>query len=127
MPRWVSRRRLCTGKAASEHPAAPRPHRPSASRALKPFLLRRAKADVLADVPARVERSLLCPLSPLQLQVHRLLLRSELDHSPDAPSLQNLLMQRRKLSNHPFLVLEGLRSIPGKYATRDAAATRVQR
>lgn len=105
----------------------PRPHRPSASRALKPFLLRRAKADVLADVPARVERSLLCPLSPLQLQVHRLLLRSELDHSPDAPSLQNLLMQRRKLSNHPFLVLEGLRSIPGKYATRDAAATRVQR
>lgn len=82
---------------------------------------------MLAELPSRVERTVLCPLSALQREVLRLV-RSRAErlaapHSKRADGLgadegvalsfQNIVMQLRKLCNHPFLVLEDLKSIPG--------------
>ena len=78
---------------------------------------------------------MLCPLSPLQLELHRRLIAegvassickgpcgAELDNLLEddtdrvAPrsslSSNNLLMQLRKVCNHPYLVLESMKSIP---------------
>jgi ATP-dependent helicase STH1/SNF2 len=38
---------------------------------LRPFLLRRVKADVLQSLPSKVERVVRCPLSPLQVALYK--------------------------------------------------------
>ncbi len=41
-------------------------HRGSLSRALRPFILRRTKAQVASDLPSKVEQTLFCQLEPTQ-------------------------------------------------------------
>jgi ATP-dependent helicase STH1/SNF2 len=77
---------------------------------LRPFLLRRLKSQVLSQLPQKVEYVLRCELSAWQRlqysQVQRFgAVATEPDHSlKTARGLQNLLMQLRKVCNHPFLM-----------------------
>lgn len=137
----------------------------SLHRIMKPFLLRRIKADVIAELPRKIERIVYCPQSALQLRLYELIRQSveekelkygsrsgnggyggidpvneivdskrsgddsssssistsgisqhkDLNNSLFATSgvsFNNILMQLRKLCNHPYLVLEDIQSIP---------------
>ena len=94
---------------------------------VRPFLLRRIKADVALEVPPKTEHTLHVPMSALQAAVYERLRRavhdevslaagthvnhdaddaSKIRAAPSARSLQNALMALRQVCNHPFLVLE---------------------
>ncbi|KAF5153468.1 SNF2 family protein [Theileria parva strain Muguga] len=78
---------------------------------LRPFMLRRSKKDVLSDMPPKNELLLMVPLSAMQKQLYRDLLRKnvpELGTDDSTKSgihvqLLNLAMQLRKACNHPYL------------------------
>jgi ATP-dependent helicase STH1/SNF2 len=85
---------------------------------LRPFLLRRVKSSVLDQLPDKVERVLKCELSGWQKILYRriqegsaLLLESGGDENGEAKGktkytskgLSNVLMQLRKVCNHPYL------------------------
>lgn len=63
----------------------------------------------------------MCPLSQLQVELHNIFRRVvDAQESSDGKSIgrramfnfNNLLMQLRKTCNHPYLVLEDVRTIP---------------
>ncbi|KDO32369.1 hypothetical protein SPRG_02846 [Saprolegnia parasitica CBS 223.65] len=74
---------------------------------LRPFVLRRLKHDVVADVPSKTELVVYCAMTELQEHYYRLIadrkLQGELEKSVRAGSAKNLAMQLRKCCNHPFL------------------------
>ncbi|CUV07778.1 unnamed protein product [Cryptosporidium hominis] len=65
-------------------------------KVLRPFLLRREKIQVANEVPPKLEEILWCPLSGLQQYLYK-----ELESNEN--SGPNVLMQLRKVCNHPFL------------------------
>ena len=90
----------------------------AASSLLQPFMLRRTKTEVEKGLPPKLETTISCPLSEMQLFWYkRLLLRDssllkqlEADNAEqsaaggtDWKKLSSLLMQLRKCCNHPFL------------------------
>eukprot|EP00177_Eucheuma_denticulatum_P008147 GFKZ01014836.1.p1 GENE.GFKZ01014836.1~~GFKZ01014836.1.p1 ORF type:complete len:2161 (+),score=310.89 GFKZ01014836.1:1124-7606(+) len=81
---------------------------------LRPFLLRRLKADVEKGLPAKHEHVIKCPLSKRQRQLYEdFMARSDVREtlqSGDFLSVMNVLMQLRKVCNHPDL-FEGRRII----------------
>ena len=87
---------------------------------LRPFLLRRMKANVLDQLPDKVEKVLRCDLSGWQKIMYRRIQEGGsllVDPSRAAPSsssssnlqaaqskgLSNIIMQLRKVCNHPYL------------------------
>jgi SWI/SNF-related matrix-associated actin-dependent regulator of chromatin subfamily A member 5 len=87
---------------------------------LKPFLLRRLKADVEKKLPPKVETRLFVGLTPLQRQLYKKLLVKDFDllnnGSPAVKAatkmrLMNVLMQLRKVCNHPYM-FEGVEPGP---------------
>ncbi|OXA38221.1 SWI/SNF-related matrix-associated actin-dependent regulator of chromatin subfamily A member 5 [Folsomia candida] len=75
---------------------------------LRPFLLRRIKADVETGIPPKNEQNIYVPLSPLQRVWYKKLLIGNIEIINSAGSatkmrLHNLLMQLRKCANHPYL------------------------
>ncbi|KAK2196858.1 bifunctional Helicase [Babesia duncani] len=78
---------------------------------LRPFMLRRSKKDVLTGMPPKNELLLMVPLSKMQKQLYRDLLRKNVpdlgveDSSKSGMHVQllNLAMQLRKACNHPYL------------------------
>ncbi|XP_953839.1 SWI/SNF family trascriptional activator protein, putative [Theileria annulata] len=78
---------------------------------LRPFMLRRSKKDVLSDMPQKNELLLMVPLSAMQKQLYRDLLRKNVpelgvdDNTKSGIHVQllNLAMQLRKACNHPYL------------------------
>ncbi|KAF0684112.1 Aste57867_23899 [Aphanomyces stellatus] len=84
---------------------------------LRPFLLRRVKSSVLDQLPDKVERVLRCELSGWQKIMYRriqeggsLLMEGSSTSGGDdskksftAKGLSNILMQLRKVCNHPYL------------------------
>jgi len=64
----------------------------SIQRIIKPFLLRRLKADVISELPRKVERTIACPMSGLQRAVYEVIRRSvedaEFGPSATAAALQ---------------------------------------
>ena len=93
---------------------------------LRPFLLRRMKRDVLLTLPHKREVLLYCPLSSLQREYYaraqtrtlRELLSSPelgLEQAARAFSSDNVLMQLRKVCNHPFLFGEPRDGPSGEY------------
>eukprot|EP00629_Pelagomonadales_sp_RCC1024_P008295 CAMPEP_0119265862 /NCGR_PEP_ID=MMETSP1329-20130426/4537_1 /TAXON_ID=114041 /ORGANISM="Genus nov. species nov., Strain RCC1024" /LENGTH=727 /DNA_ID=CAMNT_0007265719 /DNA_START=74 /DNA_END=2257 /DNA_ORIENTATION=+ len=80
---------------------------------LRPFLLRRVKADVLqGELPPKQEIVLYAPMTGLQRTYETLLLEHKLRDSLVASGIpatgrevseQNMLMNQRKNANHPFL------------------------
>jgi ATP-dependent DNA helicase len=71
---------------------------------LRPFLLRRLKADVELGLPKKHEYILFAWLSEWQSAMYEDLLKKQLaDSAGKTMRMQNVLMQLRKCCNHPYL------------------------
>ena len=75
---------------------------------LRPFILRRLKADVEKGLPPKKETKLYVPMTPLQKQLYGSILSKDLDAlnalgRAERSRLINMLMQLRKACNHPYL------------------------
>ncbi|XP_019382822.1 PREDICTED: chromodomain-helicase-DNA-binding protein 1-like [Gavialis gangeticus] len=74
---------------------------------LQPFLLRRVKAEVAADLPKKVEVVLYHGMSALQRKYYKAILMKDLDAFENEAGrkvkLQNVLIQLRKCVAHPYL------------------------
>ncbi|KAJ3303945.1 hypothetical protein HDU76_005277, partial [Blyttiomyces sp. JEL0837] len=82
-------------------------------KVLRPFLLRRLKKDVESELPDKVETVIKCPMSALQRKItdwvkaRRVI--GPFDQTKLASgtrALNNLMMQFRKICNHPFIFPE---------------------
>ena len=79
-------------------------------KVLRPFLLRRLKKDVEKDLPDKQERVIKCKFSALQAKIYTQLKVNNRINVSDGKGgktgirgLSNMLMQLRKLCNHPFV------------------------
>eukprot|EP01127_Copromyxa_protea_P013904 TRINITY_DN378_c0_g1_i1.p1 TRINITY_DN378_c0_g1~~TRINITY_DN378_c0_g1_i1.p1 ORF type:complete len:1789 (-),score=447.06 TRINITY_DN378_c0_g1_i1:34-4668(-) len=110
---------------------------------LKPHLLRRLKKDVEKSLPAKRERILRVPLSPMQKRYYKWILTknfTELNKSSKKgshSSLLNIVVELKKICNHPYLFsgaedasdpnpLQGLISHSGKMVLLDKLLVRLQ-
>ncbi|KAE9983665.1 hypothetical protein BLS_009658 [Venturia inaequalis] len=82
-------------------------------KVLRPFLLRRLKKDVEKDLPDKTERVIKCGFSSLQAKLYKQLVNHQKLLVSDGKGgktgmrgLSNMLMQLRKLCNHPFVFEE---------------------
>ncbi|KAF2750297.1 hypothetical protein M011DRAFT_484143 [Sporormia fimetaria CBS 119925] len=82
-------------------------------KVLRPFLLRRLKKDVEKDLPDKTERVIKCNFSSLQAKLYKQLVTHNKLMVSDGKGgktgmrgLSNMLMQLRKLCNHPFVFEE---------------------
>jgi ATP-dependent helicase STH1/SNF2 len=79
-------------------------------KVLRPFLLRRLKKDVEKDLPDKQERVIKCNFSALQAKLYkqlvshnRLVVSDSKGGKTGMRGLSNMLMQLRKVCNHPFV------------------------
>ena len=79
-------------------------------KVLRPFLLRRLKQEVEDQLPQKVEKVLRCDLSAMQKKLYDtmvnhgvLLCDPSKKTKSNAKSLNNTLMELRKVCNHPYL------------------------
>mmetsp|Transcript_14910 Transcript_14910/g.22432 ORF Transcript_14910/g.22432 Transcript_14910/m.22432 type:complete len:1326 (+) Transcript_14910:95-4072(+) len=81
---------------------------------LRPFMLRRMKAQVLDQLPEKTETILRCEMSGWQKKLYKLIHQRTLSTVKDAvgnvsnvygTGLNNVIMQLRKVCNHPYLFL----------------------
>jgi ATP-dependent helicase STH1/SNF2 len=80
-------------------------------KVLRPFLLRRLKKDVEKDLPDKTEKVVKCKFSSLQTKLYKQLVENQMLFVNDPVKggktsmrgLSNMLMQLRKLCNHPFV------------------------
>jgi ATP-dependent helicase STH1/SNF2 len=79
-------------------------------KVLRPFLLRRLKKDVEKDLPDKTERVIKCNFSALQAKLYKQLVTDSSIQVSDGKGgktgmrgLSNMLMQLRKVCNHPFV------------------------
>lgn len=70
---------------------------------LKPFMLRRTKAEVEKSLPGKKEVHIFVGLTDAQLKVYKSLLQKKSASEEDKKIYLNLLMQLRKVCNHPYL------------------------
>lgn len=80
---------------------------------LRPFMLRRLKKDVEKDLPDKQERVIKCNFSALQAKLYkqlgthnRIMVNDSSGKKTGMRGLSNMLMQLRKLCNHPFVFEE---------------------
>jgi SWI/SNF-related matrix-associated actin-dependent regulator of chromatin subfamily A member 5 len=76
-------------------------------KVLRPFLLRRLKADVEKGLPPKKETILKVGLTEMQRRYYRALIQKDIDSiqagTGDRSRLLNIVMQLRKCCNHPYL------------------------
>ena len=79
-------------------------------KVLRPFLLRRLKKDVEKDLPDKTEKVIKCKFSALQSRLYKQMVTHQKIVVSDgkggktgARGLSNMIMQLRKLCNHPFV------------------------
>lgn len=79
-------------------------------KVLRPFLLRRLKKDVEKDLPDKTEKVIKCKFSALQAKLYKQMVTHNKIAVSDgnggkatARGLSNMIMQLRKLCNHPFV------------------------
>lgn len=73
---------------------------------LRPFMLRRVKSEVLDQLPEKVEKVLRCELSSWQKMLYKQISEKAFEDGSIATNsrgLNNVVMQLRKVCNHPFL------------------------
>ncbi|KAM3478541.1 hypothetical protein MY8738_005862 [Beauveria namnaoensis] len=82
-------------------------------KVLRPFLLRRLKKDVEKDLPDKTEKVIKCKFSALQSKLYKQMVTHNKIAVGDgkggktgARGLSNMIMQLRKLCNHPFVFSE---------------------
>ena len=95
---------------------------------LRPFLLRRTKAEVLSQLPEKVERVLRCELSGWQRELYTQVQRygcvavppgsrgasaTPAGSTSGARGLSNLIIQLRKVCNHPYLFTDDTEPLSG--------------
>uniref|UniRef100_A0A7S3QBD0 Uncharacterized protein n=1 Tax=Chaetoceros debilis TaxID=122233 RepID=A0A7S3QBD0_9STRA len=87
---------------------------------LRPFMLRRIKADVLDQLPDKVEKVLRCELSSWQKELYKQISYSVLENGEKKSKrgLNNVVMQLRKVCNHPYMFTP-----EGYYITEDLIRT----
>ena len=97
---------------------------------LRPFLLRREKAEVLKDLPDKQEFTVRVELSEWQKLAYDQMTQNAMrvvdaDGKATAKSMQNSLMQLRKICNHPYLFMDEYRvdrelfRVSGKFEVLD--------
>ncbi|KAL3898148.1 MAG: hypothetical protein SGPRY_012903, partial [Prymnesium sp.] len=76
--------------------------------AMRPYLLRRMKADVEKSVPPKEETVVEVELTSVQKQYYRAIYEHNVDFlasgTNHSPTLMNVVMELRKCCNHPYLV-----------------------
>mmetsp|Transcript_59635 Transcript_59635/g.158716 ORF Transcript_59635/g.158716 Transcript_59635/m.158716 type:complete len:1056 (+) Transcript_59635:1184-4351(+) len=76
-------------------------------RILRPFLLRRLKADVEKGLPSKTEINMYIPMTSMQRKLYSNILKKDVDaingKGGERSRLLNIVMQLRKCSNHPYL------------------------
>ncbi|XP_016116700.1 SWI/SNF-related matrix-associated actin-dependent regulator of chromatin subfamily A containing DEAD/H box 1A-like, partial [Sinocyclocheilus grahami] len=71
---------------------------------MKPFILRRVKSEVLKQLPPKVQNIEMCPMSDAQQKLYdKLFKRLQKAPNGDKRELCNVMMQLRKMANHPLL------------------------
>ncbi|XP_068633292.1 SWI/SNF-related matrix-associated actin-dependent regulator of chromatin subfamily A containing DEAD/H box 1 homolog [Battus philenor] len=80
-----------------------------AKRIMKPFVLRRLKRDVLQDLPKKTNHTELCPMSERQNMLYKNLIagfsaKDGTIHATTEQSGISMMMDMRKLANHPLLL-----------------------
>lgn len=75
---------------------------------LRPFMLRRVKSEVLDQLPEKVEKVLRCELSSWQKELYKQISAKAVaensgEQQGPARGLNNVVMQLRKVCNHPYL------------------------
>ncbi|KAJ3143243.1 hypothetical protein HK101_003150, partial [Irineochytrium annulatum] len=96
-------------------------------KALRPFLLRRLKKDVESELPDKVEIIVKCAMSSLQRKItERIKVLRNIgpfdvnNANSGSRALNNLVMQFRKVCNHPFVFPEVEEMLcPGETQTTD--------
>nr|XP_029492989.1 SWI/SNF-related matrix-associated actin-dependent regulator of chromatin subfamily A containing DEAD/H box 1A-like [Oncorhynchus nerka] len=71
---------------------------------MKPFILRRVKSEVLKLLPAKEEKLVFCPMSEKQQKLYQTMVgRFKKSAIGEKRELCNVMMQLRKMANHPLL------------------------
>jgi SWI/SNF-related matrix-associated actin-dependent regulator of chromatin subfamily A member 5 len=70
---------------------------------LKPFMLRRTKLEVEKNLPVKKEVHIYVGLTEVQLKIYKNLLQNRNASEDEKKYYLNLLMQLRKVCNHPYL------------------------
>lgn len=75
---------------------------------LRPFMLRRLKADVEKTLPKKSETLVFCEMAPLQRETYKKVLERDLSvvagtENAGRTAVLNIVMQLRKACNHPYL------------------------
>ncbi|KAI8614598.1 P-loop containing nucleoside triphosphate hydrolase protein, partial [Chytriomyces sp. MP71] len=87
---------------------------PKIHKFLRPLFLRRTKKEVLTFLPPKAEILVPCPLTPVQRELYKAVLAKNFDllrsigvqsgqTETKAVPLKNILMELRKICNHPYL------------------------
>ncbi|XP_030046556.1 SWI/SNF-related matrix-associated actin-dependent regulator of chromatin subfamily A containing DEAD/H box 1 isoform X2 [Microcaecilia unicolor] len=77
-----------------------------AKQIMKPFILRRVKIEVLKQLPPKQDRIEFCPMTDRQDQLYADLFnkfKKSISSSEKNTELCNVMMQLRKMANHPLL------------------------
>lgn len=93
-------------------------------KVLHPFLLRRMKKDVEAELPDKIEIVLKCPMSALQSTLYRAITSRSASALRDPRNLgirrlNNTIMQLRKICNHPFVFDEVERQVNPRHINNE--------
>jgi SWI/SNF-related matrix-associated actin-dependent regulator of chromatin subfamily A member 5 len=72
-------------------------------KVLKPFILRRTKSEVETAIPPKKEILVTIKMTPLQKDLYRKILCNELYKKDSKCHYLNVVMQLRKVCNHPYL------------------------
>ncbi|KAM9142338.1 SWI/SNF-related matrix-associated actin-dependent regulator of chromatin subfamily A containing DEAD/H box 1 isoform 1-T2 [Pangshura tecta] len=93
-------------KAAEEHSIYEKERIAHAKQIIKPFILRRIKDEVLKQLPPKKDLIELCDMSEKQEQLYYDLfnkLKKSIDSQEKNSEMGNVMMQLRKMANHPLL------------------------
>ncbi|XP_077156983.1 SWI/SNF-related matrix-associated actin-dependent regulator of chromatin subfamily A containing DEAD/H box 1 isoform X1 [Paroedura picta] len=93
-------------KAAEEHSIYEKERITHAKQIMKPFILRRVKEEVLKQLPPKKDIIELCEMSEKQEQLYQDLFnyfKRSIDSQEKSSEMGNVMMQLRKMANHPLL------------------------
>ncbi|KAF7252856.1 SWI/SNF-related matrix-associated actin-dependent regulator of chromatin subfamily A containing DEAD/H box 1 [Varanus komodoensis] len=93
-------------KASEEHSIYEKERIVHAKQIIKPFILRRVKEEVLKQLPPKKDIVEWCEMSEKQEQLYQDLfscLKKSIDSQEKNTEMGNVMMQLRKMANHPLL------------------------
>uniref|UniRef100_A0A671R0I0 DNA helicase n=1 Tax=Sinocyclocheilus anshuiensis TaxID=1608454 RepID=A0A671R0I0_9TELE len=91
-------------KSSEEHGSFERDRITHAMLIMKPFILRRVKSEVVKQLPAKEEQVEFCAMSKKQQELYSALFdKLKCSSNGEKRKLTNVMMQFRKMSNHPLL------------------------